>query len=130
MNPERPSSVVRGRSSPARHVAPLKARTEAQTIRSAQQLARAGHEVHVFEKHAKAAGLDAHADYVQISGGTSQNDALLSKSIQVAGGGIDESEYLPTRRGSDVRLESGTRTSAGQRLAAKKARRSSEDDDL
>jgi NitT/TauT family transport system substrate-binding protein len=42
----------------------------------------------LFEKHAKAAGLDSHAQYVQISGGTSQNDALLSKSIQVAGGGI------------------------------------------
>jgi NitT/TauT family transport system substrate-binding protein len=42
----------------------------------------------LFEKHAKAAGLDSRADYVQISGGTSQNDALLSKSIQVAGGGI------------------------------------------
>ncbi|HVO88543.1 MAG TPA: ABC transporter substrate-binding protein, partial [Casimicrobiaceae bacterium] len=42
----------------------------------------------LFEKHAKAAGLNSRADYVQISGGTSQNDALLSRSIQVAGGGI------------------------------------------
>jgi NitT/TauT family transport system substrate-binding protein len=42
----------------------------------------------LFEKHAKTAGLDSHAEYVQISGGTGQNDALLSRSIQVAGGGI------------------------------------------
>jgi GTP-binding protein len=38
-------------------------------------------------------------------------------------GGIDESEYLPTRRGEDERLAESTRTRAEERLAAKRARR-------
>src|SRR5262249_51893448 len=42
----------------------------------------------LFEKHAKAAGLDSKATYMQISGGTTMNDALLARSIDVAGGGI------------------------------------------
>ncbi len=37
--------------------------------------------------------------------------------------GVDEEEYLPTRRGVDERLETGSRASADERLAAKKARR-------
>ncbi|HEY2272435.1 MAG TPA: GTPase ObgE [Jatrophihabitantaceae bacterium] len=43
-------------------------------------------------------------------------------------GGIDEPEYLPTRRGTDARLDGVTRTRADERLAAKKARRRHEDD--
>jgi len=42
----------------------------------------------LYEKHAAAAGLTSKATYMQISGGTSVNDALLSDSIQVASGGI------------------------------------------
>ena len=42
----------------------------------------------LFEKHAKAAGLNSKATYMQISGGTTMNDALLARSIDVAGGGI------------------------------------------
>ncbi len=42
----------------------------------------------LFEKHAKAAGLDATATYMQLSGGTTMNDSLLSKSIEVASGGV------------------------------------------
>src|SRR5579862_1040143 len=42
----------------------------------------------LFEKYAKAAGLDSTATYLQISGGTGQNEALLSGSIQVASGGV------------------------------------------
>ena len=42
----------------------------------------------LFEKHAKAAGLDSTATYMQISGGTSVNDALLAGSIQIASGGV------------------------------------------
>jgi GTP-binding protein len=41
-------------------------------------------------------------------------------------GGIDE--YLPTRRGSDERLTADTRTRAADRLAAKKARRTHDDE--
>jgi GTP-binding protein len=37
--------------------------------------------------------------------------------------GIDEDDYLPTRRGADERLESPHRVRATERLAAKKARR-------
>ena len=42
--------------------------------------------------------------------------------------GIDEEAYAPTRRGTDDRLEEFTRVRAHERLAAKKARRTSEDD--
>ena len=44
--------------------------------------------------------------------------------------GIDEDAYLPTRRGTDERLESVTRARASERLAAKKARRARPEDDL
>ena len=43
-------------------------------------------------------------------------------------GGIDDSQYTPTRRGSDERFENVTRPNPTQRLAAKKARRVREDD--
>jgi GTP-binding protein len=44
--------------------------------------------------------------------------------------GINEPEYLPTRRGTDLRVDSSSRTRAHERLAAKKARkRGSEDED-
>ncbi|MDB5809045.1 MAG: hypothetical protein JWN94_1167 [Betaproteobacteria bacterium] len=42
----------------------------------------------LFEKHAKAAGLDTQATYMQVSGGNTVNDALLSGSIHIASGGI------------------------------------------
>ena len=38
-------------------------------------------------------------------------------------GGVDEADYLPSRRGSDIRLEGSGRARADDRLAAKKARR-------
>jgi GTPase len=43
-------------------------------------------------------------------------------------GGVDE-EYLPTRRGADERLGGSTRTRAHERLAAKRARKSSDGDE-
>src|SRR3954462_10012315 len=42
----------------------------------------------LFEKHAKAAGLDTQANYMQVSGGNTVNDALLSGTIHIATGGI------------------------------------------
>ena len=42
----------------------------------------------LFEKHARAAGLDSKATYLQLSGGTTVNDALLSGSVQIASGGV------------------------------------------
>ena len=55
----------------------------------------------LFEKHAKAAGLDTQATYLQIAGGTSQNDALLAGSIHIAGGGVPPLAILWARtRGS------------------------------
>jgi len=44
------------------------------------------------------------------------------------GGGIEDVEYQPTRRGADARLETETRTRASERFAAKKARRAHADD--
>ncbi len=44
-------------------------------------------------------------------------------------GGIVADDYLPTRRGTDERLEDHSRPRAHQRLAAKKARRASDDDE-
>jgi len=44
-------------------------------------------------------------------------------------GGVLAEEYAPTRRGFDERLDTSSRTRAQQRLAAKKARRASEDED-
>jgi GTP-binding protein len=43
-------------------------------------------------------------------------------------GGVDEPEYLPTRRGHDARLDADVRTRADERLAAKKARRAHTED--
>jgi GTPase len=44
-------------------------------------------------------------------------------------GGVEDEGYVPTRRGSDERLESSPRARAGERLAAKRARRSHDEDD-
>ena len=44
--------------------------------------------------------------------------------------GIDEEDYLPTRRGYDERLASDTRVRADDRLAAKKARRVPAEDEV
>ena len=42
----------------------------------------------LIEKHGKAAGLDIKVDYVQLSGGSAVNDALLSGNIEIAGAGV------------------------------------------
>lgn len=42
----------------------------------------------LIEKHGKAAGLDIKVDYVQLSGGSAVNDALLSGNIDIAGAGV------------------------------------------
>ncbi|MDQ2797899.1 MAG: GTPase ObgE, partial [Actinomycetota bacterium] len=42
-------------------------------------------------------------------------------------GGIDEEAYLPTRRGTDLRFETDARIRAGERLAAKRSRRSGDE---
>jgi GTP-binding protein len=44
-------------------------------------------------------------------------------------GGVDESQYQPTRRGFDERLDASTRTPAHERLAAKRARRAHDEDE-
>lgn len=45
-------------------------------------------EQNLIEKHAKAAGVDAKVEWIQLSGGSAVNDALLSGSIDIAGAGI------------------------------------------
>ena len=42
----------------------------------------------LVEKHGRAAGLDIKVEYVQLSGGSAVNDALLSGNIEVAGAGV------------------------------------------
>lgn len=42
----------------------------------------------LVEKHGKAAGVDIKVEYVQLSGGSAVNDALLSGSIDIAGAGV------------------------------------------
>ena len=59
--------------------------------------------------------------------GAEQGDAVTIGGVTFdfePSGGVDEPEYLPTRRGYDTRLEADVRPRADERLAAKKARRS------
>ncbi|CAN5321334.1 ABC transporter substrate-binding protein [soil metagenome] len=42
----------------------------------------------LIEKHGKAAGVDITVEFVQLSGGSAVNDALLSGSIDIAGAGV------------------------------------------
>ena len=42
----------------------------------------------IIEKHAKAAGVDAKVEFVQLSGGPAVNDALLSGNIDIAVAGV------------------------------------------
>ena len=42
----------------------------------------------LVEKHAKAAGIDARVEGLQLSGGSAVNDALLSGNIDIAGAGV------------------------------------------
>lgn len=42
----------------------------------------------LIEKHGQAAGIDIKVDYVQLSGGSAVNDALLSGSIDIASAGV------------------------------------------
>ncbi|MBE7198595.1 MAG: ABC transporter substrate-binding protein [Parafilimonas terrae] len=42
----------------------------------------------LVEKHGRAAGLDIAVEYVQLSGGSAVNDALLSNSVDIGGAGV------------------------------------------
>jgi len=42
----------------------------------------------LIEKHGKTAGIDIKVDYLQLSGGSAVNDALLSGNIDIAGAGV------------------------------------------
>jgi NitT/TauT family transport system substrate-binding protein len=74
-------------------LASLAAHAEGQ-IRIAQQfgivylLLNVAQEQKLIEKHAKAAGVDAKVEWVQLSGGSAVNDALLSGNIEIAGAGV------------------------------------------
>lgn len=63
-------------------------------IRIAQQfgivylLLNVAQEQKLIEKHAKAAGVNAQVEFVQLSGGSAVNDALLSGNIDIAGAGV------------------------------------------
>lgn len=63
-------------------------------LRIAQQfgivylLLNVAQEQKLIEKHGKAAGVDIKVDFVQLSGGSAVNDALLSGNIDIAGAGV------------------------------------------
>jgi NitT/TauT family transport system substrate-binding protein len=42
----------------------------------------------LVEKHGKAAGVDIDVEYLQLSGGSAVNDALLAGSVDIAGAGV------------------------------------------
>ncbi|RYF76315.1 MAG: ABC transporter substrate-binding protein [Comamonadaceae bacterium] len=42
----------------------------------------------LIEKHGKAAGVDVKVEFIQLSGGSAVNDALLSGNIDIAGAGV------------------------------------------
>lgn len=42
----------------------------------------------LIEKHGKAAGVDIKVEFLQLSGGSAVNDALLSGNIDIAGAGV------------------------------------------
>ena len=42
----------------------------------------------LIERHGKAAGIDIKVEYLQLSGGSAVNDALLAGNIEVAGAGV------------------------------------------
>ena len=74
-------------------VLPTQAYAEGQ-LRIAQQfgivylLLNVAQDKQLIEKHAKADGLDVNVEYLQFSGGSAVNDALLSGSVDIAGAGI------------------------------------------
>lgn len=63
-------------------------------IRIAQQfgivylLLNVAQDQQLIEKHGKAAGQDIQVEFVQLSGGSAVNDALLAGSIDIAGAGV------------------------------------------
>ena len=75
-------------------IAPCMARAEEGRLRIAQQfgvvylMLNVAQEQKLIEKHGKAAGLDIQVEFLQLSGGSAVNDALLSGSIDIAGAGV------------------------------------------
>ncbi|KQR63098.1 nitrate ABC transporter substrate-binding protein [Acidovorax sp. Leaf160] len=73
---------------------PLAAHAEEGKLRIAQQfgivylLLNVAQDQKLIEKHGKAAGLDIQVDFLQLSGGSAVNDALLSGNIDIAGAGV------------------------------------------
>ena len=74
--------------------APGLAHAEEGKLRIAQQfgivylLLNVAQEQKLIEKHGKAAGVDIQVEFLQLSGGSAVNDALLSGNIDIAGAGV------------------------------------------
>jgi NitT/TauT family transport system substrate-binding protein len=74
--------------------ASLRAQTEVREVRIAKQFGisylplMVMEDQNLIEKHAKAAGLDVKTNWLQFSGGAPINDALISGSLEFAGGGV------------------------------------------
>ena len=74
--------------------ATLRAQSEVREVRIAKQFGisylplMVMEDQNLIEKHAKAAGLDVKTNWLQFSGGAPINDALISGSLEFAGGGV------------------------------------------
>lgn len=74
--------------------APGAAHAEEGKLRIAQQfgivylLLNVAQDQRLIEKHGKAAGVDIQVEFLQLSGGSAVNDALLSGNIDIAGAGV------------------------------------------
>ncbi|AVS79045.1 nitrate ABC transporter substrate-binding protein [Paracidovorax avenae] len=74
--------------------APGIAQAEEGRLRIAQQfgivylLLNVAQDQKLIEKHGKAAGVDIQVEFLQLSGGSAVNDALLSGGIDIAGAGV------------------------------------------
>ncbi len=75
-------------------LAPAAAQANEGRLRIAEQfgivylLLNVAQDQRLIEKHGKAAGVDIKVEFVKLSGGAADNEALLSGSIEVAGAGV------------------------------------------
>jgi NitT/TauT family transport system substrate-binding protein len=87
-------AALAGAAALAAAPAVLRAQTEAREVRIAKQFGisylplMVMEDQNLVEKHAKAAGLEVKTNWLQFAGGSPINDALISGSLEFAGGGV------------------------------------------
>jgi NitT/TauT family transport system substrate-binding protein len=93
MTPTR-RAVLAGTAALLAAPAALRAQSEVREVRIAKQFGisylplMVMEDQNLIEKHAKAAGLDVKTNWLQFAGGAPINDALISGSLEFAGGGV------------------------------------------